>query len=112
MGIQVTIFTSSYCHLTHVECLTTHEKWRIEEIDGIRVVWVKTIHYAGNSWRRGMNMLSYAWRAIRVARKLSDVPDVVIGDSVPPSAGWAALKVAKKKTQLLFIRLETFGPFH
>ncbi len=96
-GHHVTIFTNSYFHRTHEELLGTHEKWRVEEIDGVRVVWLRTIHYTGNGWRRGMNMLSYAWRSIQVARALTEKPDVVIGDSVPPSAGWAASKIASEK---------------
>lgn len=94
-GHQVTMFTNSYCHWTHEEILAPHEKWRIEEIDGIRVVWLRTIHYTGNGWGRGMNMLSNAWRSILVARTLSEKPDVVIGPSVPLLTGWAALKIAR-----------------
>lgn len=96
-GHKVTMFTNSYCHWTHVERLEPHEKWRIEEVEGIRVVWLRTIHYTGNSWGRGANMLSNVWRAIQVARTLSDKPDVVIGPSVPLFTGWAALKIAKMK---------------
>ena len=93
-GHQVTMFTNSYCHWTHKEYLTPHEKWRIEEIDGIRVVWLRTIHYTGNGLGRGMNMLSNAWRSIQVSRGLSDNPDVVIGPSVPLGTGWAASTIA------------------
>lgn len=96
-GHQVTIFTNSYYHRTHVERLLSHEKWRIEEVDGIRVVWLRTFPYTGNDWRRGINMLTFARRSLQVARILSDKPDVVIGDSVPPSAGWTASRIARTK---------------
>jgi glycosyltransferase involved in cell wall biosynthesis len=96
-GHQVTMLTNSYCHFTHKELLAPHEKWRIEEIDGIRVAWLKTIHYTGNGWRRGANMLSNAWRSIQVARTLPEKPDVVIGPSVPLGTGWAASKIARMK---------------
>jgi glycosyltransferase involved in cell wall biosynthesis len=96
-GHQVTMFTNSYCHFTHVERLSPHEKWRIEEIDGIRVVWLHTFPYAGNGWKRGVNMLSNAWRALQVARTLPDKPDVVIGPSVPLGTGWAASRIAEMK---------------
>jgi glycosyltransferase involved in cell wall biosynthesis len=96
-GHRVTMFTNSYCHFTHVERLSHHEKWRIEEIDGIRVVWLHTFPYIGNGWRRGVNMLSNAWRALQVARALSDKPDVVIGPSVPLGTGWAASRIAGMK---------------
>jgi len=102
-GHRVTMFTNSYCHWTHTERLAPHEKWRIEEIDGIRVVWLRTVHYTGNGLRRGMNMISNAWRSIEVARLLSDKPDVVIGPSVPLGTGWAASKIARtKKASFVF----------
>ena len=93
-GHQVTMFTNSYCHFTHVERLHSGQKWRIEEIDGIRVVWLKTIHYTGNGWRRGANMISNAWRSIQVAKTLPEGPDVVIGPSVPLGTGWVASRIA------------------
>ena len=96
-GHRVTMLTNSYCHFTHVERLAPHEKWRIEEVDGIRVIWLRTIHYTGNSWGRGANMVSNAWRSLQVARSLSDKPDVVIGPSVPLGTGYAALEIAKSK---------------
>jgi glycosyltransferase involved in cell wall biosynthesis len=94
-GHRVTMFTNSYCHFTHVERLDSHEKWRIEEIDGIRIVWLKTIHYTGNGWRRGANMLSNILLSIHVAKDLLEQPNVVIGPSVPLGTGWAALKIAR-----------------
>lgn len=97
LGHKVTLFTNSYCHFTHVERLQAHERWRFEEIDGIRVVWLKTIPYGGNGWRRGANMISNAMRAIQVSRVLTDRPDVVIGPSVPLGTGWAALHIAQQK---------------
>lgn len=97
LGHKVTFFTNSYCHFTHVERLQAHERWRFEEIDGIRVVWLKTIPYGGNGWRRGANMISNAMRAIQVSRVLTDRPDVVIGPSVPLGTGWAALHIAQQK---------------
>lgn len=97
LGHKVTMFTNSYCHWTHAERLAPDEKWRIEEIEGIRVIWLRTIHYTDNGLKRGMNMLSNAWRAIQVAKMLSDKPNVVIGPSVPLGTGWAASKIAAMK---------------
>lgn len=90
------MFTNSYCHWTHEERLAPHEKWRIEEVDGIRVVWLRTVHYTDNGIRRGMNMISNAWRSLQVAKGLQDKPDVVIGPSVPLGTGWAASRIASK----------------
>ncbi len=97
LGHQVTMFTNSICHWTHVDCLEPHEKWRIEDMDGIRVIWLKTIPYQGNGLSRGLNMISNARRSLQVASKLSDIPDVVIGPSVPLGTGWAAYRIARGK---------------
>lgn len=109
-GHQVTMFTNSYCHFTHVERLAPHEKWRIEEIDGIRIVWLRAIHYSGNGWQRGANMLSNAWRAIQAANELSDKPDVVIGPSVPLFTGLAACRIARLKNAAFVFEVRDIWP--
>tara|TARA_B100001094_G_scaffold327914_1_gene387163 strand:- start:788 stop:2017 length:1230 start_codon:yes stop_codon:yes gene_type:complete len=96
-GHKVTFFTNSFCHWSHLDILEQSEKWRIENIDGIRIVWLKTIPYSGNGLGRGLNMLSNALRCLQVASVLSDVPDVVLGPSVPLGTGWAAARIAKRK---------------
>jgi glycosyltransferase involved in cell wall biosynthesis len=109
-GHQVTMFTNSYCHWTHVELLAPHEKWRIEEIQGIRVVWLRTIHYTGNGFGRGANMISNALRSIQASRTLLDKPDVVIGPSVPLGTGWAASKLAKMRNASFVFEVRDVWP--
>ena len=94
LGHEVTLMTNSYCHWTHSERLDEGEKWRIESIDGIRVIWLKTHHYVGNGVGRGINMITNAVRALQVDRVLGDKPDIVVGPSVPPGTGWAASRIA------------------
>lgn len=95
-GHAVTVFTSSFSHRTHEELLRPGEAYRLESVDGIRVLWLRTLHYSDNGWRRGLNMFTFAHQALKVAKTLSDRPDVVIGDSVPPMAGWAAWRLAEE----------------
>ena len=109
-GHQVTMFSNSYCHRTHVEYLNPHEKWRIEEIDGVRIALLRTFHYVGNGWRRGVNMFSFAWRAMQVAKTLSVKPDVIVGDSVPPLAGWVASKLARDKGAAFIYQVRDVWP--
>jgi len=109
-GHRVTVFTNSYCHRTHVERLAPGEKWRVEDIEGIRVVWLRTFHYKGNSWRRGFNMLSYPLRAMEAARALGDTPDAVFGDSVPPTAGWTAARVAHRFKAAFIFQIRDVWP--
>lgn len=109
-GHQTTIFTNSYCHRTHVERLEPGEKWRVEHRDGVRIVWVRTIHYSGNGWKRGFNMISFAQRVLGVYRELPDRPDVVVGDSVPPAAGWVADRVARAYKAALVYQIRDVWP--
>ena len=104
------MFTNSYDHWTHEDRLADNEKWRIEEIDGIRVVWMRTIKYSGNGLKRGLNMISNAYRAIQVALSLSDKPDVVIGPSVPLGTGWAASVIAKSKNAAFVFEVRDVWP--
>ena len=96
LGHQVTMLTNSICHWTHEDYLGENEKWRIEDVDGIRVVWLKTTPYKGNGIQRGINMLSNVRRSLQVSNVLVDRPDVVIGPSVPLGTGWAASHIAQK----------------
>jgi glycosyltransferase involved in cell wall biosynthesis len=96
-GHDVTMFCNGYCHFTRREHLNPGELWRVEFVDGIRVVWLKTYHYTGNGLGRGINMLTNAWRSLRAAKALDlGRPDVVLGPSVPLLTGWAAMHLARK----------------
>lgn len=72
------------------------ERWRVEVIDGIKVVWLRTHHYKGNGLGRGINMLTNVWRLLRATRALGLRPDVVLGPSVPLLTGWGAMHLAHK----------------
>jgi glycosyltransferase involved in cell wall biosynthesis len=90
-GHDVTIFASGFSHITfREERLHRNERMRVESIEGIRFVWIRTTPYSRNDVRRALNMLSYAVGVIRAQRRMSR-PDVVVGSSVHPlaaAAGW------------------------
>lgn len=92
-GHSVTIFASSFSHFSREERLAAGERARIEDVDGVRFVWLRTTEYSRNDRRRVVNMLSYAWRAIAVQRRM-ERPDVVVGSSVHLAAVAAAWLVA------------------
>ncbi len=110
LGHNVTMFTNSICHWTYEDCLNESKKWRAEEIDGIRVIWLKTTPYSGNGWRRGINMISNARRSMQVSKFLTDTPDVVIGPSVPLGTGWAAAKIARQKNAAFVFEVRDVWP--
>ena len=93
-GHDVTIFASSFSHFTfREERLQKNERMRVDCLDGIRFVWVRTTPYSGNDARRALNMLSYAMGAILAQRRMPR-PDVVVGSSVHPAAAAAAWLIA------------------
>lgn len=100
-GHRVVIFATSFHHHLHRETrLQPGEKWKIEDVDGIKFVWLRIPPYWRNDWRRVRNMVAFMFRAWRLGRKLlklaPDVgkPDVVIGSSphllTPLAAYWVA----------------------
>jgi glycosyltransferase involved in cell wall biosynthesis len=95
-GHEVTMFTNGYCHFTHTERLREDELWRVEMMDGIRVVWLKTHPYVGNGLDRGLNMVDNVRRVLQSSKALGDCPDVVLGPSVPLLTGWAAARLADR----------------
>lgn len=96
-GHKVTIFASSFNHQTLQEEHFEGEKSKYkEEIhDGVRFVWIKTSAYNKNNHKRVLNMLSYSKRALSVAKKNVDKPDIVIGSLVHPLASYVGYLVAK-----------------
>ena len=102
-GHEVTIFASGFDHHTRQYLkIKPGEKMRVEEYDGVRFVWVNTIPYTKNDWRRVLNMLSYGWRVLRCSRGLPK-PDAVIGSSMHPFAALAGWWLARRyKAKFIF----------
>jgi len=101
-GHRVTIFASSFHHYQHRETkLASGEHWRVEDVDGVKFIWLKTVPYKRNDWRRVVSMVSYMLRAWWLGRRLPKLsteiekPDVLIGSSVHLLAVLAAYWVAK-----------------
>ena len=88
-GYRVTIFASSFHYLQRKELkLKKNEEYKVENVNGINFVWIKTFSYQKNDWRRVLNMISYMWQSYWIGRKINkrnlDIkkPDVIIGSSV------------------------------
>ena len=93
MGHQVTIAAADYSHSRRQQPVAG-----IEFIDGIRYVWLKTLHYRGNGLGRICNMLLFLFRLFWEKRKIIDkyCPDVVIASSTYPLDNYPARWIAKK----------------
>jgi glycosyltransferase involved in cell wall biosynthesis len=116
-GCHVTIFASSFHHYAHREVkLASHETWKIEDIDGVKFVWVKTSPYQRNDWRRVQNMIAFALRTWRLGHKLHKLapeignPDVVIGSSPHLLAPLAAYQVARYHKARFFMEVRDLWP--
>lgn len=96
-GHDVTIFASSFGHVTHrEERLRRNERHRIEYIDGVRFIWIRTAPYSRNGCRRALNMVSFGVNAVRFQWRLPR-PDVVIGSSVHLVAVMAAYLIGSAR---------------
>lgn len=101
-GHRVVILATSFHHYLHRETrLHAGERWRIEDVDGLRFVWLRTPPYGRNDWRRVRNMVSYGLKAWWLGRRLPKLapeigkPDVILGSSVHLLAPLAAYYVAR-----------------
>ncbi len=96
-GHEVTIFASSFSHFSLKEERLSASEWmRVENVDGVRFVWIRTAPYSRNNHGRVRNMLSYAFGVVRAQRRFAR-PDVVVGSSVHLAAVAAAYLISKAR---------------
>ena len=101
-GYRVTIFASSFHHQLHKETrLQKGELWKVEDVDGIKFVWIKTFQYKRNNWKRILSMMSYMIKSYLLGRRIARLnpnimkPNVIIGSSVHLLAVLSAYYIAK-----------------
>jgi len=97
-GYKVRIFASSFHYSQHKETKEFHKKYYInDKIEDIYFTWIKTFPYQLNNWRRIVNMLSYALRVYKIAKKENfEKPHIIIGSSVHLFAVYAAYLLTKR----------------
>jgi len=102
-GHKITIFASGFrSNSKKYIKAKTKEVFNVENCDGVYFVWLNTIPYYRNNWRRILNMISYGIKILRIAKKF-EKPDVIIGSSVHPFAVLAAWWLARRyKTRFIF----------
>lgn len=97
-GYSVTIFASSFSHNKKEELIDYgNSAYKIEHVDGVRFVWIKTTPYK-KSLKRMMNFISYAINAYKIALKefSKEKVDLIVGSTVHPLAALTAYFVSKK----------------
>lgn len=102
-GRSVTIFASSFSHVTQrEERLQRRQLFRVETVAGVDFVWLRTFPYKGNTWRRQLNMLSFVAAFLMVQARFPS-PDAVIGSTVHPFAALGAWLIARlRRARFLF----------
>lgn len=95
-GYDVTVVASSFDIKLREEKLEPNEKYRIELINGVKFVWIKTYPYRTNNYKRFINMISFALNSYKVCRKM-EKPDVIVASSVHPFTCISGYYLAKKK---------------
>ncbi|QTP55164.1 glycosyltransferase family 4 protein [Billgrantia sulfidoxydans] len=96
-GWHATLIASSVDHPSGEQRLEKGEPWRLETIDGVNFLWLRTSSYRGNGGGRMKNMLEYAWQAMRPTRLAElERPDLIVGSSVHPFAALAGWWLARR----------------
>ena len=90
--------------------------YRLQMIDDVPFLWIRSTVYSSNDSRRILNMILFAWRAFRLGRRRRPnveelaSPDVVIGSSVHPLTAAAACLVAKRHRVPFVFELRDLWP--
>lgn len=97
-GNDVTIVASSFDHATRQETrLGPHENFRLEVVDGVRYLWIRTRPYQRNSLARLVNTLEFAFRLLyRTPLNKLGSPDAIVGSSPHLFAPLAGLRLARR----------------
>lgn len=92
----MTIFASSFDHSTKTYRFPRgRDDIRVETIDGVTFVWLRTTAYSGNGFGRILSMFSYAVKTLNASRSVAR-PDVIVGSSMHPLAPTVAWRLSRR----------------
>lgn len=112
-GHEVTIFASSFDHRSRKENhfhKDSKEFYKVEELEGIRYVWIKTTPYKKNNLNRVFNILSYAYRGWKASKRIDKKPDTVMGTIVHPLAAFLGYLVSVNKKAMFYFEERDLWP--
>lgn len=115
-GYRVTIFAAGFNFQARRETKVYGNGIYTTELKGgITFVWIKTFPYQKNNWKRIFNMLSFARRSCKVARRLrrdNIIPaaDIIIGSSVHLFAVLTAYRISKQFGARFFMEVRDLWP--
>jgi glycosyltransferase involved in cell wall biosynthesis len=109
-GHAVTIFAAGLGHASGREKrLGSWSLYRSEWFDGVRFVWLRTLPYRGNTWRRQLNMLSFL-SVFVVVQTREKTPQTVIGSTVHPFAAFGGWLVARLRGARFVFEIRDLWP--
>jgi glycosyltransferase involved in cell wall biosynthesis len=111
-GHPTTIFVCNFghYHLKPVREIPFPKLWLEENINGVRMLWLRAPGYNRNNWRRVLNMLTFGTLAVIAGTTRREHPDVVIGVSVHPLAALAGWTLAGIKRARFFFEVTDLWP--
>lgn len=109
---QVTIFASSFSYQKLEETIRYSEKeyTQTSEYSEVFFRWIKTHPYKRNDLNRVWNIVTYAYRAYQLGKRLEEKPDVIIGSLVHPLAALVGYWLAKKKGSIFYFEERDLWP--
>ena len=101
-GFDVYIFASDFSlQEMKFKKLNENESYKVENINGVNFVWVKTLPYKKNDYKRLINQFVFAFTVFRISGKFKR-PDAIIGSSPQLLTAFAAY-IRSLKTKSKFI---------
>src|SRR5690554_1429821 len=98
-GYKPVLFYSSYLHRLKFNVIEGKQSFKIEEVDDVKYIGLKTRSYTGNKLNRVFNMIDYFVGMFKVSSALGkqiNKPDVVIASSVHPLTCIAGIMISQK----------------
>lgn len=103
-GHKIVLIANNFSHRDKCIIVPRGNKYfELSIIGGVHVVWLNTPKYNHNKYMRAINAIYYLVLSIYYSHKEIDDVDYCIGDSVPPTAGFAAYFISVlKKCKFIF----------
>lgn len=104
LGYQVYLIAASNSHLLRNPVGDFSGAYRVDEVNGFKMIWVKTFKYDNaHSKKRILNWLYFARQLTKLDKLIDGKPDVILYSSPTPVGYLGAEKLAKKlKAKLVF----------
>ncbi|QTQ08965.1 glycosyltransferase family 4 protein [Macrococcoides canis] len=111
-GHEVTIIASSFNHLSKTDHIVykKNEFYQVENIEGIRFIWIKTIKYKNNV-ERLLNIITFYKNGMKLLKKdILNRPNFVIGSTVHFLGAQLGLNISKKYNCKFIFEERDFWP--